>query len=132
MTALRKSCLIASILLVAGAAVARGDQLREHPELVQLWPFGHQYFSLPVVHETPKTAKPDKKRRLVAPFVRSKININTCTLVQLQALPGVTPSMGAHILAGRPYRNFDDLERDGVPTNVVSGLRSVVTFGPRP
>jgi DNA uptake protein ComE-like DNA-binding protein len=68
----------------------------------------------------------------VAPFVPGKININTCSLADLQDLPGVSPAMGAHILAGRPYRNFADLERNGVPLNVVTGLRKVVTFGERP
>jgi hypothetical protein len=32
-------------------------------------------------------------------------------------------------MAGRPYRNFEDLERDGVPLNVVSGLRGKISFG---
>jgi competence protein ComEA len=82
---------------------------------------------MPVSTETTEPERP-----LVAPFVPGKININTCTLAEIQALPGVSPAMGAHILAGRPYRNFQDLERDGVPLNVVARLRGVVTFGPRP
>lgn len=72
-------------------------------------------------------AKPPQP--LVAPFVASKIDINSCTLSQLQDLPGVGPSMGAHIMAGRPFRSFDDLERIDVPLNVVARLRGVIVFG---
>jgi hypothetical protein len=138
MTALAKTCLVGSfaILLLAGAAAPSYAQLREQPELLRrLWPFGHERRPvplLPVSAETPDTPDtPDEKpkRPLVAPYVPTKININTCTLAELQSLPGVSPAMGAHILAGRPYRNFQDLERDGVPLNVVARLRGVITFG---
>ena len=60
----------------------------------------------------------------------NKIDLNTCTLEQLQNLPGVGAAMGAHIMAGRPYRNFDDLARDGVPLNTIEQIRGLVTVGP--
>ena len=59
------------------------------------------------------------------------VDINNCTLEQLQNLPGVNASMGARLMAGRPFRSFDDLSRDGIPLNVVEGLRGVITFGRR-
>jgi competence protein ComEA len=60
----------------------------------------------------------------------NKIDLNTCTLEQLQNLPGVGAAMGAHIMAGRPYRSFDDLARDGVPLNTIDQIRPLVTVGP--
>jgi DNA uptake protein ComE-like DNA-binding protein len=62
--------------------------------------------------------------------VVNKIDLNTCTLEQLQNLPGVGPAMGAHIMAGRPYRSFDDLARDGVPLSTIDRIRTLVTVGP--
>jgi DNA uptake protein ComE-like DNA-binding protein len=73
---------------------------------------------------TPVAAKPRGGRGA------NKIDLNTCTLEQLQNLPGVGAAMGAHIMAGRPYRNFDDLARDGVPLNTIEQIRGLVTVGP--
>lgn len=61
--------------------------------------------------------------------VSTKIDINHCSLEDLQTLPGVGAAMGGHIMAGRPYRDFDDLSRDGVPLNVVDQIRPLVRFG---
>jgi DNA uptake protein ComE-like DNA-binding protein len=60
----------------------------------------------------------------------NKIDLNTCTLEQLQNLPGVGAAMGAHIMAGRPYRSFDDLVRDGVPLSTIEQIRPLVSVGP--
>lgn len=59
-----------------------------------------------------------------------KIDINHCTLAELQGLPGVDASTGARLMAGRPFRDFDDLSRDGIPLNVIDQIRPLVTFGP--
>lgn len=64
------------------------------------------------------------------PRPANKIDINNCTLEQLQNLPGVGAAMGGHIMAGRPYRNFDDLARNGVPLNTIERLRPLITMGP--
>ena len=60
----------------------------------------------------------------------NKVDLNTCTLEQLQNLPGVGAAMGAHIMAGRPYRSFDDLARDGVPLSTIDQIRPLVKVGP--
>jgi DNA uptake protein ComE-like DNA-binding protein len=64
------------------------------------------------------------------PVAANKIDINNCTLEQLQNLPGVGPAMGGHIMAGRPYRNFEDLARNGVPLNTIERLRPLIRMGP--
>jgi competence protein ComEA len=132
MSSLGKNCLIAgaALLLIAATANVGLAQLQPQPELLKrLWPF----FKQPVrpvaqLSEPVKIAK--RSQPLVAPFVPRKIDINSCSLLQLQDLPGVNASMGAHLMAGRPYRTFDDLERDGVPLNVIARLRGVIVFGP--
>ncbi|MEX0676374.1 MAG: helix-hairpin-helix domain-containing protein [Pirellulales bacterium] len=129
MNSLRKTCLVGGAALLLGAATSATTfaQLREQPELLRrLWPFGREQQPVPLASQPAKVAK----RPLIAPFVPRKIDINSCMLQQLQDLPGVGPGMAAHIMAGRPYRDFQDLERDGVPLNVVGGLRGVITFGP--
>jgi len=137
MSSLRKICLIGCIaLLLASATTAVSfAQLREQPGLLKrIWPFGRQQQAVPLAPETAdkgeKSGKSDEgEPPLIAPFLRNKIDINTCTLEQIQSLPGVNAAMGAHIFAGRPYRDLQDLQRDGVPLNVVQGLRSKITFG---
>lgn len=137
MRRVRKICRISAfaLLVVGVTAAASFGQLQKQPELLRrLWPFGRQQQPVPLLAKQPLEPAPQpvkaakRERRLIAPFVATKIDINLCTLEQLQNLPGVGPALGAHIMAGRPYRDFEDLERDGVPLNVVQGLRSKVTF----
>jgi DNA uptake protein ComE-like DNA-binding protein len=130
MNALRKTCLIGGIALVLASAMATVSygQLREQGVVLRLlWPFGRQQPPVPLAPESTDAAG-DGERPLIAPFVVRAIDINTCTLQQLQSLPGVSAALGAHIFAGRPYRDYQDLQRDGVPLNVVQGLRGKVTF----
>ena len=37
------------------------------------------------------------------------VNINDATHEQLETVPGIGPSLGARIIAGRPYQSVDDL-----------------------
>ena len=129
MRSLRKILLVACAALLLGVATAAVSfaQLREPSGLLRrLWPFGRQHRPVPLASDT---AAAQGEQPLIAPFVVRKIDINTCTLVQLQNLAGVGPAMGAHLFTGRPYRNYEDLLRDGVPLNVVQGLRGTITFG---
>ncbi|REK12077.1 MAG: hypothetical protein DWQ37_13420 [Planctomycetota bacterium] len=125
----------AAAAIACSAAGACYAQLPEPPELLKrLWPFFRQQHPAPLApaaDERPTAGEEgeEKDRPLIAPFKPTKVDINNCTLLQLQALPGVTASSAARIMAGRPYRNFADLERDGIPLNVVRGLRGSVEFG---
>jgi hypothetical protein len=40
-----------------------------------------------------------------------RINVNTATQAELEALPGIGPVIAQRIMAGRPYRSVDDLDR---------------------
>jgi hypothetical protein len=126
---IKRGCVAgAALLLAVLLAGEAGAQLQKPPELVRrLWPFFRHNRPVPQLPQENQVAL--KRRSLVAPFVVSKIDINSCSLAELQDLPGVEPSTGARILAGRPYRNFADLERMGIPLNVVNGLRGKIIFG---
>ena len=74
----------------------------------------------------PATAGP----LLLSKQTPTKVDLNSASLEQLQNLPGMEPGMAAHILAGRPYANIDDLARNGVPLSTISKIQSRVIFGP--
>lgn len=42
---------------------------------------------------------------------KTPINLNTATVAELVTLPGVGPTIAAHIVAARPYVNVEDLIR---------------------
>jgi hypothetical protein len=72
---------------------------------------------------------PANSMPLPAPYA-TKLDLNRATLAQIQALPSVGPGMGAHILAGRPYRTIGDLARNGVPFNTIEKIAPLITLGP--
>jgi competence protein ComEA len=40
-----------------------------------------------------------------------RINVNTATAAELEALPGIGPVIARRIVEGRPYRSVEELER---------------------
>lgn len=130
MRLLRTRCLgvVAALLLSMAAPVCRAD-IQPVPELlVRLWPFFRS--TRPVVLLPEQQNPAEKRRPLVAPYVPRKVDINSASFSELQNLPGIDSAMAARIFAGRPYRNFQDLERNGIPLDVVQDLADQVTFGP--
>jgi len=59
----------------------------------------------------------------------TKVDLNTATEAELEALPGVGPANAKKIVAGRPYANIDDLSRAGVAVGTIKTIRSKVTTG---
>ena len=58
-----------------------------------------------------------------------RINLNTASVLQLEALPGVGPKFAARLIEGRPYSSFEDLDRvKGVGPKMLEKLKNLVRF----
>ena len=58
-----------------------------------------------------------------------KIDLNTATQAQLEALPGIGEATAKKIVAGRPYKSVRDLAAAGVSTREIEKLEPLVTVG---
>ncbi|MBI3836370.1 MAG: helix-hairpin-helix domain-containing protein [Planctomycetia bacterium] len=99
------------------------------PAIAQLGPLVTVTIYKPSPQAAAKQASPVVPR-LPDRLIPAKVDLNSASLQQLQNLPGVEPGMAAHILAGRPYMNMDDLARDGIPLNTIERIQPLVTLGP--
>lgn len=59
----------------------------------------------------------------------AKVELNTATEKELEALPGVGKATAKKIIAGRPYSSVDDLGKAGVSAKTIDRIRSQVTAG---
>nr|WP_246580856.1 helix-hairpin-helix domain-containing protein [Deinococcus aestuarii] len=65
----------------------------------------------------------------VKPLISGRLNLNSASVEQLEALPKVGPALAARIVAGRPYRSLADLDRvSGIGPSTLSALTPLVTF----
>ncbi|MFN7144918.1 MAG: ComEA family DNA-binding protein [Myxococcota bacterium] len=57
-----------------------------------------------------------------------RTSLNTATVAELEALPGIGPSLAARIVAGRPYRALGDLDAvKGIGPKKLAALAPLVT-----
>lgn len=58
-----------------------------------------------------------------------KINLNTATAKELEALPGVGPATSKKIIAGRPYTKVEELSKAGLSESQIAKFSSQVSAG---
>jgi competence protein ComEA len=62
------------------------------------------------------------------PGAAGLIDIDTTSVAELEALPGIGPVIARRIIEGRPYRSVDDLERvKGIGRKRLEEIRALVT-----
>jgi competence protein ComEA len=91
--------------------------------------------ALPVPGSTPMVPLPGAADDGRADQSRVRININTATAAELEALPGVGEVIAARIVAYReesgPFRSVDDLINvEGISDRAIDKIRELVTTGP--
>ncbi len=65
----------------------------------------------------------------VEPLLNGPLNLNTATREQIEALPRIGPALAERIVANRPYRALQDLDRvKGVGPRLLQTLAPLVTF----
>jgi competence ComEA-like helix-hairpin-helix protein len=68
------------------------------------------------------------RRDAEATWAGKRIDINTATQKELEALPGVGPTIAKRIIEGRPYRSVDELDRvNGIGKKRLEEIRPLVT-----
>jgi competence ComEA-like helix-hairpin-helix protein len=88
------------------------------------WVVGHQIVARGPPGE--KAAAKPKRDHKTKPAGR--INVNTATAAELEALPGIGPVIAWRIIEGRPYRSVEELERvKGIGKRRLEEIRPMVT-----
>jgi len=75
-----------------------------------------------------ESAPAAKSKTAATEAAAHKVNLNSADLAELEALPGIGPAHAKAIIAGRPYKSVDDLEKvKGVGKARIDALRNLVT-----
>jgi len=72
---------------------------------------------------------PTTPKRMPVKAPAEQVNLNTATLAELEALPGIDPATAKKIIDGRPFSSVPELLRAGVPKNTIDRISSMVTIG---
>ncbi|WP_221088120.1 ComEA family DNA-binding protein [Deinococcus aquaedulcis] len=119
-----------SALLVGGVLLTAGLSLGP-----VIWPRAQAPQVTRVALPAPAATAPSREpptypaTASVQPLISGRLNLNTATTEQLEALPRVGPAVAARIVAGRPYRSLADLDRvKGIGPSALQTLQGLVTF----
>lgn len=65
----------------------------------------------------------------VRPLISGRVNLNSASLEQLEALPKIGPALAGRIVKARPYRSLADLDAvSGIGPSTLSALAPLVAF----
>lgn len=118
------------LLLTAGvllsAALSLGPALWPRPQAPVVTRVALPALGTPAPSSEPRTYPATAS---VQPLISGRVNLNTATPEQLEALPKVGPALAAKLIAGRPYRSLADLDRvKGVGPSTLKTLSPLVSF----
>src|SRR5205085_9007617 len=98
------------------------------------WPLPQGETSSPSNSRTKKAKKekaPSETSNQNASKESSKLDLNTATKEQLDALPGIGDAYAQKIVEGRPYKSKSDLVRKGIlPSSAYDKIKDQVTAQP--
>lgn len=77
--------------------------------------------------KAPAKTAPEKDAEAPKVAAGDKVNLNTATEKDLEELPGVGPATAKKIVAGRPYKSFDDLSQAGISKTTLAKIEPLVT-----
>jgi DNA uptake protein ComE-like DNA-binding protein len=76
-----------------------------------------------------RAAKPPKEEKMAAALSASKVDLNTASEKELEALPAVGSATARKIIAGRPYSSVGDLAKAGLSAKTIEKISPLVTVG---
>jgi DNA uptake protein ComE-like DNA-binding protein len=74
-----------------------------------------------------KETKSERKAPASAAASGARVDLNTASEKELEALPAVGAATAKKIMAGRPYSSVADLSKAGVPAKTIETIRPLVT-----
>lgn len=57
----------------------------------------------------------------------AKVDLNSATAAELEELPGIGEAYAKKIIAGRPYKSIESLEKAGIPASAVEKIKGKVS-----